>query len=278
MRRARCGPCGRPGTRRAASTSLLGLAPGGVCLAAASPRRRCALTAPFHPCRRRGNVRPRRLAVYFCGTFPRVSPGRISRPPSPCGVRTFLEAPVFSPASAAALPATTESRSAGSSSPRALQSAASFDQSVLACRARVRQLDPGRKVMASSSNGGGGDAVTLLAVGDVFLDRPQLNEAFEGVRDVFAAADVVVGNCEGTYGEKFKRAPSSAGPLLGTVESRDAVCRSGINVMGLANNHILDGGHSAMLETRDAFRTAGIATTGAGENLTAAREPAIVES
>jgi len=32
-------------------TVRLGLASGGVCLAAASPRRRCALTAPFHPCR-----------------------------------------------------------------------------------------------------------------------------------------------------------------------------------------------------------------------------------
>src|SRR5215203_5663300 len=30
---------------------LLGLASGGVYLAAASPRRRCALTAPFQPCR-----------------------------------------------------------------------------------------------------------------------------------------------------------------------------------------------------------------------------------
>src|SRR3954447_11603262 len=61
---------------------LLGLAPGGVCLAAASPRRRCALTAPFHPCLAapRGRDRGRCL---FCGTFPRVSPGRRYRPPRP---------------------------------------------------------------------------------------------------------------------------------------------------------------------------------------------------
>src|SRR3954447_19308500 len=37
-------------------TVLLGLAPGGVCLAAASPRRRCALTAPFQPCRRESDL------------------------------------------------------------------------------------------------------------------------------------------------------------------------------------------------------------------------------
>ena len=83
-------PCGLPGARRAASSPLLGLAPGGVCLAGASPRRRCALTAPFHPCRRRrrgGRARPPNRPPLgrcpFCGTFPRVSPGRRYRPPCP---------------------------------------------------------------------------------------------------------------------------------------------------------------------------------------------------
>src|SRR3954447_5199466 len=45
-------PSERPTWTSASSlrTVLLGLASGGVCLAAVSPRRRCALTAPFHPC------------------------------------------------------------------------------------------------------------------------------------------------------------------------------------------------------------------------------------
>src|SRR5215207_5970171 len=55
---------------------LLGLASGGVCLAAASPRRRCALTAPFQPCRpvtstaRHG--RGRCVSVALSRGFPRV--------------------------------------------------------------------------------------------------------------------------------------------------------------------------------------------------------------
>src|SRR5688500_2544379 len=58
-------------------TVLLGLASGGVCLAAASPRRRCALTAPFQPCLpATAQVRRGRGRCDFCGTFPRVSPGR----------------------------------------------------------------------------------------------------------------------------------------------------------------------------------------------------------
>src|SRR3954463_5873223 len=101
----RCGPCGRPGTRRAASTSLLGLAPGGVCLAGVSPRRRCALTAPFHPCRRRDSraapALRRFVSVALSRGFPRVGPPTTL----PFGVRTFLEGAVFSPAPATARPA-----------------------------------------------------------------------------------------------------------------------------------------------------------------------------
>ena len=47
---------GDPGSclpaRRATAFPLFGLAPGGVYQAVVSPRRQCALTAPFHPCRR----------------------------------------------------------------------------------------------------------------------------------------------------------------------------------------------------------------------------------
>src|SRR3954469_7552014 len=67
-------------------TVLLGLASGGVCLAAVSPRRRCALTAPFHPCLRLAAHR----RCLFCGTFPRVPAGR--RAPPPCLVRPGLPA------------------------------------------------------------------------------------------------------------------------------------------------------------------------------------------
>src|SRR4051812_2167518 len=98
-------------------TVLLGLAPGGVCLAAASPRRRCALTAPFHPCRRRGHVRPRRLGGVFLWHFPAGFPG--SDFPTTLALRCpdFPRTSVFSPAPAAVLSATVKSSSAGLASP-----------------------------------------------------------------------------------------------------------------------------------------------------------------
>ena len=71
-------------------TVLLGLASGGVCLAAVSPRRRCALTAPFHPCLCETHVKSRHrrcVSVALSRGFPRVGLPTTS----PCDVRTFLD-------------------------------------------------------------------------------------------------------------------------------------------------------------------------------------------
>ncbi len=84
-------PSARPTWTSAGSLQavLLGLAPGGVCLAAVSPRRRCALTAPFHPCLCARARHRRCVSVALSRGFPRVG----SPTTSPCGVRTFLEGP-----------------------------------------------------------------------------------------------------------------------------------------------------------------------------------------
>jgi len=52
---------------------LFGLAPSGVCRAGLLPDSRCALTAPFHPCRYQ---RTDTWAVSFCCTFRRLAPPR----------------------------------------------------------------------------------------------------------------------------------------------------------------------------------------------------------
>ena len=82
----------RPGACARGPRTLFGLAPDGVCRAGPLPDRWCALTAPFHPCPRRGVTlscpAPRRRFA-FCCTF---RPLRALALPGilPCGVRTFL--------------------------------------------------------------------------------------------------------------------------------------------------------------------------------------------
>jgi|GEM_PF-1587190 hypothetical protein len=81
------GPATRP-TRR----PYLVLLPVGFAVPPPLPATRCALTAPFHPCRPSGfPKRTRRCA--FCGTFPGVSPAGRYPAPHLRGARTFLSSP-----------------------------------------------------------------------------------------------------------------------------------------------------------------------------------------
>jgi hypothetical protein len=89
------------------SSSLLGLAPGGVCHATPLPATRCALTAPFHPCLCRApGLGHRRSAL--CGTFRRLAPpGRYPAPcPSELGLSSQPEA--VPPAILTRMPSTPE--------------------------------------------------------------------------------------------------------------------------------------------------------------------------
>jgi hypothetical protein len=89
------GPPGSPGNAESACRSYLVLLPVGFSLPPPLPAARCALTAPFHPCRpcnpTNGLAWARRYV--FCGTFPGVAPA--GRYPAPClrGARTFLPSP-----------------------------------------------------------------------------------------------------------------------------------------------------------------------------------------
>ncbi|WP_246045601.1 CapA family protein [Halorussus ruber] len=66
----------------------------------------------------------------------------------------------------------------------------------------------------------------------------------------------------------FRADPDWAVPALESV---------GVEWAGLANNHMLDYGETALRDTIDHLDAAGIAHSGAGENVEAAREPAVVD-
>ena len=91
-RRKRASPAPVPKDRSAGRPYAV-LLPVGFALPPPLPAARCALTAPFHPCRPAG-LAAGGEAVCFCGTFPGVAPA--GRYPAPClrGARTFLTRPV----------------------------------------------------------------------------------------------------------------------------------------------------------------------------------------
>ncbi|MEU5024060.1 CapA family protein [Streptomyces milbemycinicus] len=120
-------------------------------------------------------------------------------------------------------------------------------------------------------------AVSLFAVGDVFIDRENPETAFDVAKNVLSAGDVVFGNCEGVFSDTWERAPSSGSPVVAPTKNAAPFAEAGFHVMSLANNHSVDGGHQALLNTRDTLHDLGIATVGAGANIAEARTPAIVE-
>ncbi len=120
--------------------------------------------------------------------------------------------------------------------------------------------------------------VLIGFVGDVLVNRPDPLEAFADVRGVLAAPDVLFGNLEGAYTDDPHPVPGVVGGGGAPARYLDAYPEAGFDVMSLANNHTLDVGYGAMLETRSRLRAGGVQTCGAGSCLDEAREPATVEA
>ncbi|WP_162256422.1 CapA family protein [Sphingomonas sp. Root710] len=113
-------------------------------------------------------------------------------------------------------------------------------------------------------------------VGDLLVDRDDPDEPFAQVADVLAAPDVMFGNMEACFTDDPHPAPSGATPLYPKAHNLDAFSRAGFNILSLANNHMVDAGHEAMLENIARLRAQGVHVSGAGENLSEARKPAFV--
>jgi hypothetical protein len=102
--------------------------------------------------------------------------------------------------------------------------------------------------------------------------RGEAERLFHDLLPVFTAADLVVANLEGP----FIGRPSpirKTGPTFGYPAScLNGITAAGIDVLALANNHILDHGEAGLRHTLAACDEAGVATVGAGENIEAAAQ------
>ena len=123
--------------------------------------------------------------------------------------------------------------------------------------------------------------VTLLAAGDCGPVHGPHNGFPAGhfssrIRDLFQSADIRVGNCERQYSD---RAAATARTRHGCQPTAMAAifAEFGFDVLTLANNHMMDAGPQALLDTRRTLEEMGIVVTGAGRDLGHARAPAIIE-
>jgi len=127
----------------------------------------------------------------------------------------------------------------------------------------------------------------ISAVGDIMLDgtaRPVMAEhgydyPFEKMLPYFKDAHIVFGNVEGPLTNQgtpeqdktfvFRSPPDKVSNALKT---------AGFNVVSLANNHTLDYGADGLMQTIEALDAAGIKHAGAGADLKAARQPALLQA
>lgn len=128
--------------------------------------------------------------------------------------------------------------------------------------------------------------VTIDAVGDITFGEqvgPALGRygaayPWTYVAPTLRSADVTVGNLETAVSTRgiaavkeytFRGPPNALRPLRGV---------AGFDVLTLANNHTVDFGRDALLDTVRAVHAAGIRTIGAGANDLQARRPVILQA
>lgn len=130
-------------------------------------------------------------------------------------------------------------------------------------------------------------ATRLLFAGDVYLSDHVLEayDAAGGIDGVLSqgyqaeiqAADFFMTNEEFPFSTRGTPAPDKQFTFRVHPEKVKLMQEMGIDLVTLANNHALDYGRDAMLDTIDTLDHAGIRHVGAGKNLAEARKPDVVE-
>jgi len=130
--------------------------------------------------------------------------------------------------------------------------------------------------------------VTLTAVGDIMLSRgveeylriKGYAYPFQHVKDALRDSDLVFGNLELPLSSRGTPHPTKR---LGYPAFRadpaavEGLLAAGFNVLNLANNHILDYGTEALLDTIEVLRANGMHPIGAGRDMGEARTPVFLQ-
>ncbi|MBN2170830.1 MAG: CapA family protein [Candidatus Krumholzibacteriota bacterium] len=143
------------------------------------------------------------------------------------------------------------------------------------------------EVAAPGVQSASGDGLLLYVSGDVIwerdlmaylLERPA-DHALGRVREIWADGDIVFAQQETCYGEsRDDELPGKRISYLTDPRLLPHLAAGGFNLACLASNHTMDYGIVPVEYTRRALAELGIACSGCGRDLAAAREPALVEA
>ena len=121
-----------------------------------------------------------------------------------------------------------------------------------------------------------GDLVVLLA-GDLVLDVEDPDHWLAGIAPAVRAADLAIAHLEVPHTDRGAELAGDVPAPGARPEHLDAIARAGFAAVSLAGNHIADCGADGIADTIARLDALGIAHSGAGATLDAAREPALLD-
>ncbi len=128
------------------------------------------------------------------------------------------------------------------------------------------------------------DSIKLLAAGDLnlahwitpIINTRGANYPYKNIKHLLSTGDLVFANLEAPFCEKGEAYPKN---FVFKVPPRhvDVLNAGNINLVSLANNHILDYGMQGLVSTRETLKKSNIYFAGAGENFSDAYKPTIIK-
>ena len=121
------------------------------------------------------------------------------------------------------------------------------------------------------------DRITVIAVGDVAVNRKDPDSIFAYVTNVTKSADIAFCQLETNYSERGIVLPQARVPSIAHPKNALAISKAGFSAISFASNHSLDCGSEAFLDTIQVMKKMGIDLIGVGRNIEEARRPQIID-
>ena len=128
---------------------------------------------------------------------------------------------------------------------------------------------------------------SLLFAGDIYFSNHVLNAydrvggiggvLGESLRETIAESDIFMANLEFPFSDRGTQAADKQFTFRVSPSRVSILQEIGPDIVTVANNHALDYGTDALLDTCDTLDSAGILHVGAGKNLEEAKQPQIIE-
>jgi hypothetical protein len=126
-----------------------------------------------------------------------------------------------------------------------------------------------------------GAPLRICAVGDISFEGPAADtpslECFADVADRLQRADVTVANLECALTAMGRKGIPGKCTLRGSPSWAQVLKQAGVDLVTLANNHVMDFGPEGLFETMEALRRAGVGFVGAGRTRDEACAPVFMD-